>query len=73
MWVEKGKVSRVPIESRVMSLSNAELTLSNKLDVKCEGAVLPVVFTPSEVVEMALVREPSAATSVSHSPGAWDE
>lgn len=37
-----------------MALSSAELKRSNELDIPCEGSVLPVVFSPSEVVEMAL-------------------
>jgi methylase of polypeptide subunit release factors len=37
-----------------MALSSAELKRSNELDVPCEGSVLPVVFSPSEVVELAL-------------------
>jgi hypothetical protein len=37
-----------------MALSSAELKRSNELDIPCEGSVLPVVFSPAEVVEMAL-------------------
>jgi ribosomal protein L11 methylase PrmA len=36
-----------------MALSSAELSRSNALDTPCEGSVLPVVFSPSSVVEMA--------------------
>mmetsp|Transcript_34547 Transcript_34547/g.66010 ORF Transcript_34547/g.66010 Transcript_34547/m.66010 type:complete len:498 (-) Transcript_34547:163-1656(-) len=35
-------------------ISSAEMKLANKLDTQCEGAMLPVVFSPNRVVEMAL-------------------